>query len=153
MPKKLPFSNVASRSVLLAVVLGLQVAIPRAHGGLTYTTLVSFDGTNGSTPMGTLLQAVDGNFYGVTQSGGAAGAGTLFKFSLDGTLTTLVSFPNTNGGFEVHAGLVQDADGNFYGTSIAGGAYGQGTLFRITPEGVFTILVSFDGTNGAQPMA
>jgi uncharacterized repeat protein (TIGR03803 family) len=64
----------------------------------------------------------------------------------------LVSFNGTNGGWPL-AGLVQGNDGNFYGTTSGGGAFGDGTVFQMTPEGALTTLVSFDGTNGSTPFS
>ncbi len=61
-------------------------------------------------------------------------------------------FSGTNGSGP-NAGLVQGADGNFYGSTINGGALGDGTVFQLTPQGTLTTLVSFDGTNGANPLA
>lgn len=142
------------RCVALAFVLCVATLTQPARGGLVLTTVVSFAGTNGSTPMGTLVQGRDGNFYGVTQNGGSSNAGTIFRLTSDGTLTTLVNFTNTNGLWP-HAGLVQGMDGNFYGTTTFGGAYGpapgNGTVFKMSPDGILTTLFSFAGTNGAAP--
>ena len=102
----------------------------------TFTTLVSFGGTNGAYPQGRLAQASDGVLYGTTESGGAytnpsgSGYGTAFKLTTNGTLTTLVSFGGTNGA-NPQGGLVQGADGNLYGTTVDGGASGEGTIFRL----------------------
>jgi uncharacterized repeat protein (TIGR03803 family) len=77
-----------------------------------------------------------------------------------GTLTTLVSFDSINGA-QPESGLIQASDGNFYGTTYVGGmyqewngfAYGYGTVFKMTPSGTLTTLVSFDSANGAGPIA
>ena len=123
------------------------------------TTLVSFNGTNGSYPTAALVQGSDGNFYGTTQSGGASGMGTVFEITSSGVLTTLVSFNNTDGSVPL-AGLVQGTNGNFYGTTFQGGDLsidglfnnsGAGTVFEMTPAGVLTTLVVFNGYNGANP--
>lgn len=120
-------------------------------------TLVAFTGANGSAPVGELLLQGDvntGTFYGVTSSGGTAGKGTVFKMTPTGTLTTLASFTGTSGatlGSTPRAGLVMASDGNLYGTTEQGGTANQGTLFQITPAGVLTTLVSFDGANGGAP--
>src|SRR5208283_204129 len=66
------------------------------------------------------------------------------------TLKTLVTFYGTNGA-QPYAGLILGTNGSFYGTTSAGGAYDQGTVFTVTPSGM-TNMVSFDGTNGAKPM-
>ncbi|HXR47277.1 MAG TPA: choice-of-anchor tandem repeat GloVer-containing protein [Candidatus Limnocylindrales bacterium] len=123
------------------------------------TTLVSFNGTNGSYPTAALVQGSDGNFYGTTQSGGASGMGTVFEMTSSGVLTTLVSFNNTDGSVPL-AGLVQGTNGNFYGTTFQGGDLsidglfnnsGAGTVFEMTPAGVLTTLVVFNGYDGANP--
>ncbi len=144
-----------ARPLLLTLgILAIALLAPAARGGVTFTTLVSFDGTNGANLIGTLVQGRDGNLYGVT-------GGSLFKMTTEGTLTTLASFNGTNG-ILPHAGLVLATDGDFYGTTGFGSeSYGDegpqslgfGTVFRITPEGVLTTLVSFKFTNGASPMA
>jgi len=124
----------------------------------TLTTLHSFNGTDGWGPFAGLVQATNGNFYGTTVKGGAnhvcdsAGDGTVFKITPSGTLTTLHSFNCTDGAYP-YAGLVQASNGDFYGTTEAGGAsIILGTVFKITPSGTLTTLHSFDGTDGATPM-
>ncbi|MGA2988527.1 MAG: choice-of-anchor tandem repeat GloVer-containing protein, partial [Terriglobia bacterium] len=140
----------------------------------TLTTLYRFCSqaapqcTDGINPSGLVL-AGDGNFYGTTQFGGAGilgfnGSGTVFKITPSGTLTTLYSFcpilPCTDGA-EPYAseGLTQAADGNFYGTTILGGAHNSGTVFKITPHGALSVLYTFcskqtsngDCTDGSDP--
>jgi len=120
------------------------------------TTLHSFDGTDGAYPYAGLIQATNGNLYGTTSYGGANSGGTVFKITPSGTLTTLYSFCSQSGctdGESPLAGLVQAADGNFYGTTYEGGAYDEGTVFKITPSGKLTTLQSFNGTDGYYPYA
>jgi uncharacterized repeat protein (TIGR03803 family) len=115
------------------------------------TTLVSFTGANGASPLASLVQGSDGNFYGTTASGGTGNFGTVFKMTPAGVLTTLVSFTGANNGSYPYAGLIQGSDGNFYGTTQGGGSAGDGTVFKLTPAGVLTTLVSFTGANGSTP--
>jgi uncharacterized repeat protein (TIGR03803 family) len=120
----------------------------------TFTTLHSFDGTfpDGGTPLAGLLQGTDGNFYGTTKGGYCTGVslcGTVFKITPGGTLTTLHRFGG-DGLADPWAGLLQATDGNFYGTTLIGGAYGDGAVFKITPGGMLTVLYSFTG-NGEGP--
>jgi uncharacterized repeat protein (TIGR03803 family) len=126
------------------------------------TTLVNFNGSNGSNPVG-IIQGSDGNFYGTTAAFalGLTNQGTVFKMTSDGTLITLASFTGTNGRFP-YAGLIQGNDGNFYGTTAdggtnnttaGGGTNNDGTIFQITSDGVLKTLVNFNGTNGAIPEA
>jgi uncharacterized repeat protein (TIGR03803 family) len=118
------------------------------------TTLHSFNLTDGNQPDAALVQAIDGNFYGTTPFGGASsnpdnlGLGTVFKISPGGALTTLHSFTLKEEGHYPYAGLIQAANGNFYGTTSQGGAIGYGTVFTITPGGKLTTLHSFDDTDG-----
>ena len=119
----------------------------------TLTTLYSFcsqaNCADGATPYDTLVQASDGNFYGETKGGGANQVhGTVFKINPRGPLTTLYSFCSqancADGNQPFYDGLVQAADGNFYGTTESGGASGNvGTIFKITPSGKLTTLHSF----------
>src|SRR6202030_2281750 len=96
-----------------------------------------------------------------TYFGGASDAGTIFKVTATGQLTTLVDFTGTgasNRGSSPYAGLVQGSDGNFYGTTTSGGANGDGTVFTMTPGGKLTTLVDFafsgsGGNRGRSPKA
>jgi uncharacterized repeat protein (TIGR03803 family) len=122
------------------------------------TVLHSFSGypTEGAVPSAALVRGNDGNFYGTTGSGGAHFKGTVFKIDATGNLTTLHSFSGSpSDGTGPVAGLVQGTDGNFYGTTAAGGAHYQGTAFEITPAGALTVLHSFSGSpsEGAGPVA
>lgn len=116
------------------------------------TTLVCFNGTNGSHPLARLMQASDGNFYGTTHLGGANDLGTVFRMTPSGVLTTLLSFNGTSGRAPV-GGLAQGSDGNFYGTAWGDAVTSAGKAFRMTPDGVMTTLVSFTGGNGYWPSA
>jgi uncharacterized repeat protein (TIGR03803 family) len=113
--------------------------------------------TDGTTPYAGLVQATDGSFYGTTYAGGANDLGTVFKITSSGVLTTLYSFCSQSActdGSGPEAGLVQATDGNFYGTTIAGGTHdvvcggGCGTVFKITPSGMLTTLYSFCSQSG-----
>ncbi|MGO9518935.1 MAG: choice-of-anchor tandem repeat GloVer-containing protein [Candidatus Korobacteraceae bacterium] len=126
------------------------------------TTLYSFCSqqycADGSGPQPGLVQGADGNFYGTTSNAGEGpdSFGTVFKITLTGVLTTLHTF-HLNDGANPQAGLVQGADGNFYGTTNGGGASLGGTVFRITPSGTLTTLYSFCSqpycADGQQPSA
>ncbi len=121
------------------------LTIPNAN--VLYSFPVSV--TDGNSPALELAKGNDGNFYGMTSAGGANGLGTIFKITPAGSLTTLVSFTGTTGAFlgsAPHGVLALGSDGNFYGTTGAGGALNLGTAFKVTPAGVFTTLVTFTGT-------
>ncbi len=109
-------------------------------------------GAGGSSPQDTVVQAADGNFYGTTNTGGASGFGTVFKLAADGMLATLVSFTGTTGptlGTNPIAGLTPGADGALYGVTQGGGTSFSGVIFKVTTSGLFTTLVNFTGTSGA----
>jgi uncharacterized repeat protein (TIGR03803 family) len=116
-------------------------------------SLISFNGTNGSFPLAGLVQDKRGNFYGTTTEGGAYTNGTVFKIDTTGSLTTLYSFTGESDGATPAGTLLGASDGNFYGTTVNGGTYGEGTVFRIAPNGMFVTLVQFNGFDGANPEA
>jgi uncharacterized repeat protein (TIGR03803 family) len=176
------------RNAYLTLLFWIATAV-FSHGQ-TFTSLVSFNGSDGDqpqdislvqgtdgnlygttgssvfriTPLGaltnlanqmppagyfstaSLIQATDLNFYGTTEEGGAHNAGTIFKLTPDGTLSTLYNFcaqSNCTDGFQPDAGLVEGAGGALFGTTQIGGTYNLGTLFKITPHGKLTTLYSF----------
>ena len=129
-----------------------------------FKTLHSFTGKGrqGATPEGGLIQASNGNFYGTTEGGGTSGLGTVFMMKAGGKVTTLHSFVGSDGA-QPQAGLIEGTDGDFYGTTYAGGAYGVpyggaangfGTVFSMNRAGKLTTLhkFSFNGNDGAYPM-
>ena len=99
------------------------------------STLYSFGATgsgDGAVPYGNLIQANDGNFYGMTELGGANGQGTVFEWSSTGTESVLHSFSNTTtDGAEPYGSVLQTTDGTLYGVTAIGGQYTNGTLFTI----------------------
>src|SRR5580700_8770586 len=132
------------------ILFGLACAI--GAEGQTFTTLLTFEGTNGGHPSGKLVQGEDGNLYGVTSQGGAyscppqAGCGTIFRVTPGGSLTTILSF-NDSDGAGPFSGLTLATDGNFYGTTSGGlEPYLYGSIFKITPGGDLTSLNGFSNT-------
>jgi uncharacterized repeat protein (TIGR03803 family) len=121
-----------------------------------FSTLYGFSGqADGSYPQ-SLIMGSDGNLYGTTVGGGAYGAGSIFEVSASGAFQTLYSFRNpatVPGDGAQPTSLIQGSDGNFYGTTLTGGANGNGTLFKFTPEGTESIVYSFTASpDGAFPM-
>jgi uncharacterized repeat protein (TIGR03803 family) len=89
---------------------------------------------DGVYPYAGLVQATNGNFYGTTYGGGANGYGAIFEITPSGTLTTLYNFCAQSGcpGELPLAGLLQATNGDFYGTTYAGGANNDGTVFSLS---------------------
>ncbi len=113
-----------------------------------FTALYSFTGgADGGNPQGALVQGTNGLFYGTTIVGGTgfgtAGYGTLFSISASGGFNPLYSFTDGDDGAKPFCGLLQGADGFFYGTTFGGGANGDGTTFKISAAGTFYHLYSF----------
>jgi uncharacterized repeat protein (TIGR03803 family) len=101
-----------------------------------------------------LVEGTDGFFYGTTGVGGqrvantclSSGCGTIFRISSGGKLNTLYEFcsqANCTDGNLPESGLIQSVNGNFYGTTVAGGETAAGTLFTITAMGTFNTLHTF----------
>ncbi len=105
--------------------------------------------TDGSLPVGNLTRDAKGNLYGATYNGGAAGGGSVFEVTAAGKEKLLYSFQqNATDGHAPYAGLIRDGEGNLYGTTALGGAYHQGTVYKVTPAGVETVLYSFQPHGG-----
>jgi len=122
-----------------------------AGSGPTFTILTTFP--TGVFPGAPPVQGTDGNFYGTATAIYPAPA-TIYRVTPEGVLSTIYNFcsqPGCADGSGSEGGLVLGSDGNFYGTSLTGGANNWGTVFRITPAGVLTTLHSFTQTDGALP--
>jgi len=119
----------------------------------------SFDPStgDGGEPSGLILGS-DGNFYGTTIAGGTDGAGTVFKMTPDGTESVLYSFKGyPSDSAYAASGLFQAGDGTFYGTTDFGGPDNKGTVFKVSPSGIETVLYSFgsvanDPVGGFSPL-
>ena len=115
----------------------------------TVTVLHNFTGPDGAQVWLPLIQASDGNFYGVTARGGSNGIGVFFKITSSGTYTVLSNF--APGLAPPSTPLIQATDGNFYGGTASGGSGSYGTLYKLTKTGTFTVLHTFDWTDGDNP--
>jgi len=147
------------------LVLGLAATIPPARAqNYKFKVLHTFRGKDGWLPTGQLIRDADGDLYGVTEGGGSGkclglGCGTVFEMNSAGKLVWSYSFHGKDG-FGPQAGVLRDAKGNFYGTTVDGGIlncpeqgnYGCGVLFKLDPTGKKeTVLHNFKGNcNGKQ---
>jgi uncharacterized repeat protein (TIGR03803 family) len=110
--------------------------------------LYDFSGGNdGKCPLAPPVQGTDGNYYGTTSGGGPDTAGTIYKVTSNGSLTTIFTFDETDG-YQPEGELVQAPDGNFYGTTNLGNESCGfdnicASVFKVTPNGTFTELYSF----------
>jgi uncharacterized repeat protein (TIGR03803 family) len=139
---------------------GIGVVFKLSQSG-QQTILHNFTGgADGSTPEGSLILNAAGNLFGTTMAGGASNAGTVFKITRNGKETVLYSFAGNPDGANPVARLAIDKAGNLYGTTTAGGANGNGTIFKLvhpkvsSGKWVETVLYSFgSGTDGSVPVA
>jgi uncharacterized repeat protein (TIGR03803 family) len=114
--------------------------------GQTHKILWSFSGgSDGSEPIGTLVQDTAGNLYGPTLNGGTHGLGVVFKLTKSGKERVLHSFKGGTDGSNPAAGLIRDAADNLYGTTNAGGTSGFGVVFRLDSSNNETVLHTFSG--------
>ena len=150
----------------LPVINGNGGAMYRFTPSGVFTVLHQFAGlptykynNDGGANPNALVLGSDGNFYGTATNGGVNGTGTIFKATPAGEVTTLHDFnafrstisyggPNS-GGAEPVSRLAQAGDGSFYGTTLRGSSYDRGNIFRLTPEGGYSVLYVFGGqSNG-----
>jgi uncharacterized repeat protein (TIGR03803 family) len=122
------------------------------------TDFNDFGGANGYDPIAPPVQGMDGNFYGTTTEGGlvngkqlctylGGGCGVIYRITPAGKYKVIYTFDQTNGANPA-APLLLGTDGNFYGTTYAGGSIGKtflnyGVVFRVTPAGKYTVLHAF----------
>ncbi|MEO8765347.1 MAG: choice-of-anchor tandem repeat GloVer-containing protein [Ginsengibacter sp.] len=121
-----------------------------------YTKIADFDGANGGNPNGNLLQADDGQLYGMTLNGGngrgGTGLGVIFSLDPSTLKYTKLQDCDTSSGANPYGSLIQATDGNIYGMTSAGGENNYGVIFSYSPSaGVYNKLTDFDETNGATP--
>lgn len=129
---------------------------PTTSGSWKETILHSFENNevDGTYPYGGLILDSSGNLYGTTAGGGVDFNGTVFELTPgktgDWTETVLHNFDFSDG-ISPYAGLIFDASGNLYGATYAGGTYGYGTVFELTPQGSGewneTTIFNFNGQN------
>jgi len=136
----------------IGCVFGGFLSLALSVSAQTFTTLDSFNGTNGRAPFAGLVQAINGNLYGTAWIGGNTYVGTVFKITPGGALAVARNFRGSNGSLP-RAPLIQSTDGALYGTTEGGGTVNLGTVFEITPSGTLTTLHSFLGTDGSEPLA
>jgi len=119
--------------------------------GATTTVLFNFDGPHGAFPVGGLAQGADGNIYGTTTAGGTSNDGVIFKITPSGAFSVVFNFDHTlqfAQGYQPWSGLITGSDGNLYGTTIWGGANGNGVIYEWSTGGAYSVLYSFDAPTG-----
>ena len=134
---------------------GTGFTVLHAFSAAATNTYVNSDG---ALPQAALVAPGDGFLYGAAGYGGPSGTGTLFKVRPNGTgYTVLHAFSaatSNSDGTNPSAALVAPGDGFLYGTAVAGGMSGAGTVFRLRPDGTsFTALHAFSDADGIQPFA
>ncbi len=103
--------------------------------------------SDATEPSGALIRGRDGNFYGTTRVGGTYGQGTVFQVTASGTERVVYSFGATaTDAVQPTGGVIQGSDGNFYGITHQGGQHGTGAVFRVSADGVESVLYSADST-------
>ena len=144
---------------------GAVFELVKGGEGYTETTLVSFTGANGDTPVSGLTMDEAGNIFGTAV--GTLGDGLVFEFKPDSSSATgyvesaFYSFTDASQGAQPKGGLVADANGNLFGTTSGGGdASGDGVIYEISNTGTLgepiysapTVIYSFNGADGANPV-
>lgn len=150
------------------VLFVLAAAMAMQTQAQTFTVLHTFTGPtgDGAIPAAGLIRDTAGNLYGTTAFGGSTrcssmafvGCGTVFKLDPSGNETVLWKFIGFDGASPA-AGLLMDAAGNLYGTTVDGGGngvcrnFGCGTVFKLDPSGTLVFLPFTGGSDGGNPTA
>jgi uncharacterized repeat protein (TIGR03803 family) len=137
----------------LALVLASSFVLVQSMRAQSFNVIHNFTGgTDGANPLNGLMMGAGGSMYGTTSAGGAYNNGTVFRITPIGILQTIYAFQGGSDGSSPQSFLIEDSSGRLYGTTSAGGAFGGGTVFRIT-NNTKTILHSFgSGSDGSAPL-
>lgn len=138
-------------AVLAATLIATVTATLPAHAQtetLLYNFCSRYHCVDGDGPVGSLARDAKGNLYGTAEEGGVSNYGVVFKLTPQGKETVLYAFTGKDDGGIPSTGVVLDSNGNLDGFAPSGGAYGDGTVFSISPTGVETTLHAFDRSTG-----
>jgi uncharacterized repeat protein (TIGR03803 family) len=149
MTRKTPAHNILALHCATLIFLIITCMPAKAQ---SFVTLFSFNSTDGANPFYGVIMDAKGNLYGTTVNGGAYGDGTVYKLDPSGNETILHSFAGGSDGLWPYGGVIMDAAGNLYGSTHSGGAYGDGTVYKLDPSGNETVLFGFNGTDGSVPL-
>ena len=130
----------------------LYEVTPALGGG----ELFGFNGANGESPYSGVILDAQGNFYGTASAGGAAGQGVLYEVNASGVESVVYNFTGGADGGNPRSGLIRDPQGNFYGTTVSGGAGNvpEGVIYKVDVSGRETVLYTFNGkSDGTSPGA
>ncbi len=121
----------------------------------TYTKLHDFAGapSDGSYPVGTVVQTSNAKLYGMTTRGGSSDQGIIFEYDITSkAYTKKIDFDGTTGN-SPQGSLIAATNGKLYGTTASGGSSGNGTVFEFDPaSGTITKRANFDySTLGGAP--
>ena len=117
----------------------------------TLTVLHNFAGIDGRFADFGLVQAASGTFYGAAQTGGTKNAGTIYSLTSSGNFTLLHSLNGTTDGSGPRGQLLLASDGNMYGVTFFGGTKKCGTIFKVTPDGTYSVVHNFECSLGGIP--
>jgi uncharacterized repeat protein (TIGR03803 family) len=139
--------------------LGTVFELSPSGSGYVETILHSFSGQpDGRNPQGALIADASGTLYGTTSAGGSSNNGTAFALvpgASGYTEHVIYSFKGYNDGQGPVGRLLEDASGNLFGSTDAGGPSGAGTVFRLSPQGssyAESVLFAFDSSDGFYPL-
>jgi uncharacterized repeat protein (TIGR03803 family) len=158
-PKATSTRSGATFAFLAALIFTAMLPAHAQTETVLYNFCSKVNCTDGKDPYAAVIRDKEGNLYGTTVSGGANNYGTVFKIEartgVERVLYSFCSLSNCTDGGGPQAGVIMDKEGNLYGTTANGGAYGLGTVFELTPKGVESVLHSFAGcdTDGREPQA
>jgi uncharacterized repeat protein (TIGR03803 family) len=135
---------------------GIIYQLMHSGSGWTENIIASFsrNTTIGGILLAGLIVDPSGNFYGATSSGGTGGGGTIFEMSPSGSGFTFTVLASLDGGYQggAYGNLVMDSAGNIYGTALNDGAYGYGSVFKLTSPGwTYSSLHDFRYADGSNP--
>jgi uncharacterized repeat protein (TIGR03803 family) len=119
------------------------------------TVLYNFTGgADGRYPYAGVIRDSAGNLYGTASWAGSPIAGLVYKLDATGHQTVLYTFTGGDDGGSPRSGVMRDAEGNLYGTTVTGGTGYGGVVYKLDAAGHETVLYNFTrGADGGAPNA
>lgn len=120
----------------------------------TYVKKVELNSSKGTSPWGSLIEASNGNIYGMTRSGGTYDDGTIFEYNyISNNFNKKFDFLSQTSGGDPSGSLMEASNGKLYGLTVNGGSFGRGAIFEYDYiSNTFTKMVDLTDSTGKSPL-
>jgi uncharacterized repeat protein (TIGR03803 family) len=142
-------SRHTKNAIMLLAILVFAILPSATASAQTYTVIGSFSSL--TDPLSALVQDRDGSLIGTTEFGGSVSQGIVYDVALDGTITTLYTFDDINGGIPDSEGIILGTNGSYYGSTYMDGTANKGSVYQMSRAGAVRFLYSFPNATFGGP--